>query len=301
VERYRNKMTVHPNTKSSSAPPRSASQDATTLTENWRTSNREQLKSLEKDKAIKNDILKLLSADRTSIVAAKKRTAKRHDFHLLDESEQERQTREAVLLCVKQRIDDGRCVSCTYPEFAGFIPHMAFGVKRAVDPLKAEFMTRPLAALRKEREDSGVGYASSNDDDDEDPLPCKIEEPTKKQKKMSDFLPFAENHEPHLSKDSSGPGHEDGDDKDKSDRTTSTGRRSQGRKSAPHTLKRKRVDRSNGKKKKVTTWRAVSRGEPLPPGSPVVNFEQRKPKINPWLGRFVFRGQIMTEDGKDED
>jgi hypothetical protein len=243
-------------------------------------------------------IQKMLSSDREAIRHARAYAATRDGFGLLDESEQERRLTEAVENRIQRRIDGGLYVSCTYPEFVGYLPPSFYGqTGHLKDPEKEKRLNRQLEALRRE----SAGDDDDDDDDEEDLPPSKTEENTKKQMKISEFLPFAENHGTRLSKDNSAPGHEDSADKDKSDKAATAGRRSQGRNPTPHTLKRKRVDTSNDNKKEAITWRVVSRGEPLPPGSPVANLEQRKPKINPWLGRVVFRGQVLTEDSKDEE
>jgi hypothetical protein len=237
----------------------------------------------------------MLSSDREAIRHARAYAATRDGFGLLDESEQERRLTEAVENRIQRRIDGGLYVSCTYPEFVGYLPPSFYGqTGHLKDPEKDKRLDRQLEALRREP-------ADDDDDDEEDLPPFKTEENTKKQRKMSDFLPSAENHGSRSSKDNTEPGHEDGDDKDKNGKTATADRRSQGRNPTPHTLKRKRVDTNSDNKKEAITWRVVSRGEPLPPGSPVANFEQRKPKINPWLGRVVFRGQVLAEDSKDEE
>jgi hypothetical protein len=267
----------------------------------WRTSHpnaadRAHIESAQTDNENRKAIQKSLNADRETIRSTRRAVSEKLGFDLLDTSEQERQLEEVALTKVQRRIDEGLYVSCKYPEFAGYIPPIAYGkTGQTKDPVRHACFSRQLEALRREP-------ASDDDDDDEEDVPpFKTEENNTKQKKMSEFLQFVGDHETRLSKDNGEPEHEDGGDKDKVDKTATAGRRSQGRKSAPHTLKRKRVDESNGNKKEVITWRVVSRGEPLPPGSPAVNFEPRKPKINPWLGRVVFRGQIMAENGKDED
>lgn len=237
----------------------------------------------------------MLSSDREAIRHARAYVATRDGFGLLEKSEQERRLTEAAEARIQRRIDGGLHVSCNYPEFVGYLPPSFYGQTGHVkDPEKDKRLDRQLEALRRDS-------ASDDDDDEEDPPPFNTEENTKKQKKMSEFLQFGEDSETRLSKDTSKPGHEDGGDKDKPDTTAIAGRRSQGRNPSLHTSKRDRVNKSNDNKKEVITWRAVSRGEPLPSDAPEAGFEQKKPKINPWLGRAVFRGQIMAENDKDED
>jgi hypothetical protein len=240
-------------------------------------------------------IQKMLSSDREAIRHARAYVATRDGFSLLEESEQERRLTEAVENRIQRRIDGGLYVSCNYSEFVGYLPPSFYGQTGHVkDPEKEKRLDRQLEALRQEP-------SSDDDDDEEDVPPFKTEENTKKQKKMSEFLQFVGDHETRLPKDDSEPRHENGDDEDKNDKTTTAGRRSQSRNPAPHTLKRNRVNKSNDNKKEVITWRAIRRGQPLPSGTPAANFQQWKPKINPWLGRAVFRGQIMAEDSRDED
>jgi hypothetical protein len=271
-------------------------------------------------------IQKMLSSDREAIRHSRAYTATRDGFGLLDKSEQERRMNEAMKTRIQGRIDAGLYVSCNYSEFIGYLPPSYYGQFGHVkDPEKDKRLDRQLEALRREH---------AGDDDDEEPVPCKTEEPTKK-RKMSEFLDFVDSHETHLSKDSNKPRHQDETHNDKNHKAANTGRRSQGSNSTPHTLRRQRVDKShqnNDKnKKETTTWRAVSRGQPLPPGTPAADYEQRKPKVNKWQGRavfrgqplppgvpaanfqqmkpkvnrwsgrVVFRGQVMAEDDKDED
>lgn len=284
------------------------SQDATAIAKDWLANNREQLEALKSDKQIKDEISKALANDRSSISAVRTNVAKRHNFSLLDTAEQERQMTEAVMLCIGKRIASGRYASCTYPEFEGFIPQLAFGVKARTDPMSKKCMDLQLAALRKAS--AAAGYASSDDDDDdddeEDPRPIKTEENTTK-RKMSDFFPVTEKNETRLSKNATNPGRQDNaNEQDNNYKTATVNRRSQGRNTTAQISKRTRVDKSHYSNKDINnkeaiTWRAVSRGQPLIPGSPSANFEHWKPKSNPWFGRVVFRGQITAEDGKDED
>ena len=286
------------------------SQDATAIAKDWLSNNREQLEALKSDKQIKDEISKALANDRSSISAVRTNVAKRHNFSLLDTAEQERQMTEAVMLCIGRRIASGRYASCTYPEFEGFIPQLAFGVKARTDPMSKKCMDLQLAALRKAS--AAGGYASSDDDDDDDdeevdPLPIKTEENTTK-RKMSDFFPVTEKNEIRLSKDATNPGRKDSanEEYNNGNKTATANRRSRGHNTAAPTPNGSRVDKSyynnkNINKKEAITWRAVSRGEPLPSGSPAPKCDHWKPKSNPWLGRVVFRGQIMTEDGKDDD
>jgi hypothetical protein len=305
-------MTVHSSSKPSSTP-RRTSQDATAIAKDWQASNREQLKASKTDKQIQDELAKVLANDRQAISAVRTKVAKGHNFSLLHTAEQERQMTEAAMLCISKRIASGRYASCTYPEFEGFIPQLAFGVKGRTDPVSKKCINLQLVALRKA---SAAGeYASSDDDDDddddddeEDPLPVKTEENTTK-RKMSDFFPVTGKNETRLSKDSTNPGRQDSaNEQDKNDKTTAANRRSQGRNTTAHTPKQNRVDKSHyssnshkNHKKELITWRAVSRGQPMLPGSPPANFMHWKPKSNPWFGRVVFRGQITAEDGKDED
>ena len=266
-------------------------------------------------------IQKMLSADREAIRHSRAYTATRDGFGLLDKSEQERRMNEAMKTRIQGRIDAGLYVSCNYSEFIGYLPPSYYGqIGHVKDPEKDKRLDRQLEALR--REHAG--------DDDEDPVPCKTEEPTKK-RKMSEFLDFVDGHETHLSEDSNKPRHQDENHNDKNHKATMASQRTQNRSAPPHTLKRNRIDKSNGNKKEVVTWRAVSRGQPLPPGTPApdyeqrkpkvnkwqgravfrgqplppgtpaADYEQRKPKVNRWSGRVVFRGQVMAEDDKDED
>ncbi|KAM0692887.1 hypothetical protein Q7P36_007444 [Cladosporium allicinum] len=312
-------MTASSSSKPSSAPPH-ISQDATAAAENWRANNREQLKALKTDKQIKDDINRALTADRQAILTVRANVTKRHDFALLDKSEQGRQMTEAVLLGIQKRIDQQRYASCKYSAFANFIPQIAFGIKTGTDNMRKECMARQLAAFRKE---SAGGYMYASNDDEDEIMP-----PTHggiKQEK-SEPSPYHERRHP-------GPSETYRDKKPSKhgDKTTTTDQTSYHKHAATPSLKRNRVDKSNGNKKEVITWRAVSRGQPLPPGTPAAdyeqrkpkvnkwqgravfrgqplppgvpaaNFQQRKPKVNRWSGRVVFRGQVMAEDDKDED
>lgn len=261
------------------------SQDATALAENWRTSNREHLKALKTDKEFKAGIIRRLDTDRQAVKTAGEKVAKRPNFGLLEKSEQQRQKTEAILLCVEQRIQAGRYVSCEYPEFEGFVPHLAYG-KGGMNPIKAGLMARQLASLRKEQTGGHL------DSDDEDEIEIKQEK--------SEHLPYVEARKsgpPETYKDKKSSKH--------GDKTTTTNQKSHHKHVATPSLRRKRATNSKGyysdDEDKVIKWRAVSRGQPLPPGAPAANFEQRKPKTNPWLGRVVFRGQVMVEDSKDEN
>jgi hypothetical protein len=150
------------------------SQDATAVAETWRAGHRRHLNALKTDKQFRDDINKVLAADRQGITAARASLAKIDNFDQQDKSEQERQMTEAVLLCVQKRIDTQRYVSCRYPAFKNFIPQLAFGIKGGTDQMRKDCMTRQLAALRNE---SGRGYASS-DDEDEPPKHGDIKEET---------------------------------------------------------------------------------------------------------------------------
>ena len=260
----------------------------------------------ETDIKIRKEIARLLSNDRSVIKNARQIVAKQHGFDQLDKQEQERRMEEAALKRVQTRIDNGQYTSCTYPMFAGFIPKLVFGsVDGLKDPDKEARMVRQLAALREKY----TGRQLDSDDDDEEDLPPVKTEDNAKQRKMGEFLQSVETQEPRLAKDNTDPVHEDSDnDQDIGNKTTTANPRSKGRKTADHVSKRNRVEKSHynsnkskNKNKETITWRAVSRGQPLSPGSPAANFEHWKPKSNPWLGRVVFRGQIMAEDGKDDE
>jgi hypothetical protein len=242
----------------------------------------------------KKKIAKNLSQDRESIRSARSIAAKKPGFDRLDPSEQERQLEQAAMSKIQRRIDEGMYVSCNYPEFEGYIPPITYGkTGHTKDPVRETCYSRQLEALRR--------GPDSDDDDDENPLPIKTEDDIK-QRKMSEFLQFVGTQEARLSKDSSEHGHEDSGNKN-----PTANPRSKGRSTTVHTLKRTtKVDKShyknnNNNKKEAITWRAVSRGQPLLPGSPAPSFKHWKPNHNPWLGRVVFRGQIMAEDGKGED
>jgi hypothetical protein len=251
----------------------------------------------------KKRILKMLTSDRDGIRHARTYAAEKAGFGLLDKSEQERRMTEAARLRVDKRIDGGHHVSCIYPEFLGYLPPSFYGqTGRVDDPDKYERLRRQIQALHREP-------ASDDDDDDdyeEDSLPIKTEENTTK-RKMSDFFPVTEKNETRLSKSATNPGRQDSaNEQDNNDKTATAKRRSQGRNTTAQTSKRTRVDKSHYNNKDINnkeaiTWRAVSRGQPLLPGSLSANFEHWKPKSNPWFGRVVFRGQITAEDGKDED
>lgn len=286
-------MTVCSSSKPGSAPLKT-SQNPTTITENWRTNNREHLKTVELDKKFKGDIVKVLGNDSHAVKSAQANVAKRRNFDVLEKPEQERQKREAALRCVEQRIDEGRYVSCKYPEFTGFVPQAAFGFK-GIDHAKAEFMSRQLAALRKES--AGRQQYSDDEDDEEDVPRCKNEKSGIKHK-LSDIPTYVKRNESM----SSGQSRDRGDEEDGSrcgDTTTT-----QDRLAAFHSLKLKRADERDGEdgnKRKKITWRAVSRGQPLLASSPAPNLKQPGPARNPWLGRVVSRGQVATGGVKDED
>jgi hypothetical protein len=295
--------------KSSTAPPpyskvSQTSTPTTASTINWQSDSYPRVK--ETDIKNRKEIARLLSNDRGVIENARRIVAKQHGFDQLDKQEQERRMEEAALKRVQTRIYDGQYTSCTYPMFAGFIPKLVFGsVNGLKDPDKEARMVRQLAALREKY----TGRQLDSDDDDEEDLPPVKTEDNTKQRKMGEFLQLVETQEPRLAEDNTDPVHEDSDnDQDIGNKTTTANPRPKGRNTADHGSKRNRVEKSHynsnkakTKKKESITWRAVSRGQPLSPGSPAANFEHWKPKSNPWLRRVVFRGQIMAEDGKDDE
>jgi len=289
-------MTIRSSSASSSATP-GTSQTPTATTSNWRTNKHTRLKALE-IQGVKSDILKVLSNDRQAIKTAQANVAKQHNFGLLEKSGQERRMKEASLRCVEQRIDNGRYVSCRYPEFAGFVPQAASGIIGSIDSLKADYMARQLAALQKGCS-AGQLYSDDDDDDDDEEIPhCKNEKRGNMQK-MSDIPAYAKRNAPMPLGPSCDLGAKENSSSQR--KTTTANRRTQDGLAAFHGLKRKRADEKNdedGNKRKMITWRAVSRGQCLLASSPASNSKQPSLKGNPWFGRVVFRGQVTTEDVK---
>lgn len=305
------KMVVRSSSKSSTAQPSppnmsQTSTQTSTSTINWQPGESDSY-SMMKDMESRNkkDISRSLANDRSVIKTARDAVAKQHGFHQLDEQEQERRMKEAALNRVRMRINNGQYTSCTYPIFAGFIPKIVFGsTDGSKDPDKEDRMVRQLADLRKK---FARGQQDSDDDYDEDE--DEIVPPSKNEKggikqEMSDVPPYAERNESKPSKHSSccrGKANCNSNEKG-----TTASQQAQESHTAPHSSKRKRSDDSDGDgggggKKRMITWRAVSRGQPLPEGAPAPEFEQWKPKVNPWLGRVVFQGQVLDEDAGDED
>ena len=200
------------------------------------------------------------------------------------------------MLKVQHRIGEGLYVSCKYPEFEGYVSPFAYGETGHIkDPVRNECLSRQLEVLRAEN----VGEHLTSDDGD---VPrFKAEENVSKQKKVSDFLQFVNKDEARLSKDRIEHGRTTGAGEGNSDKTTSGSRRYQGWHKVAHASKHKRVEKDNKSKKEVITWRAVSRGMPRLPNSPVPKLKQPGLTRNPWYGRVVSRGQVLVKSGGNDD
>lgn len=241
---------------------------------------------------IKKAIARALNNDRMAVMLARQSVAKHPNFDLLEKSEQDRQLTEVSLHRIQQRITKGVYVSCKYPEYEGYVPQLAYGMHgHVLDDIRKRCWTRQLAALRQEYAEA---QPSSDDEDEIPPWQGDIKQETNS---------VSHTVEPHKEGQVRKP-----DDKERrngGDMTTTKKQEVHHKDTSAAKLKRKRSETSKGDGNDhnvhAITWRVVSRGFHLLPGSPAPEFKQSNSKSNPWFGRVVFRGQAMADHIKNED